>query len=300
MACQFEVVLPGENAGSIPAARTALNLADSLESRLSVFRQTSELSSINRSAGAGPVGVSPALFRLLQRSAELHSSTEGAFDITSTPLSRCWGFVRRDPAVPARESLDAARRCVGMALVRLDALQRTVSFNGPGVELNLGSIGKGYALDRMGARLHRLGVPAALISAGGSSILALGADGDGWPVHVSSKLCAGRIARLRLRGVAMATSGAGEQFVTADGRRYGHVLDPRTGWPASGVLSATVVTRDAADADALATAFLVGGPALAHRYCARHANVLALLALDDQERSRVRVGACPGAIVEEV
>jgi thiamine biosynthesis lipoprotein len=97
----------------------------------------------------------------------------------------------------------------------------------------------------------------------------------------------------------MATSGAGEQFVVADGRRYGHVLDPRTGWPASGVLSATVVARTAAAADALATAFLVDGPSLAERYCAGHPDVLAILALDDEAATIVRYGACTGAVLEE-
>lgn len=301
MACRFEVVLAGEDAGRIGAARTALNLVDRLEARLTVFRESSELSAVNRRAADAPVPVHPALFDLLCRCAALHADTGGAFDITSTPLSRCWGFLRRAPAVPEAAALEAARSCAGMQFVRLDPSQQTVGFARAGVELNLGSIGKGYALDRMGAKLRRLGVTSALLSAGGSSLLAIGADRAGWPIQISSRLRGGlRLARVRLCDVAVATSGAGEQFVIADGRRYGHVLDPRTGWPASGVLSATVMTPDAAAADALATAFLVGGPTLAARYCEDRADTLAILALDDEAGTVTAYGRCPGATVEEL
>ena len=298
MACRFEVVLPGEDARFVPAARTALNLADRLEARLTVFRDTSELSRVNRLAADARVPVHPGLFDLLRHAADLHATTDGAFDITSTPLSRCWGFLRRAAQVPADDSISMARETVGMHLVELDETASSVRFTKPGVELNLGSIGKGYALDRMGEKLRRLGVRNALISAGGSSILALGADRDGWPIDVTSKLRDGMsLAKLRLRDVAMATSGAGEQYVVEGGRRFGHVLDPRTGWPAEGVLSATVVTRDATTADALATACLIDGTALAARYCAAHAETLVILALDDDRGTVKMFGACTGATI---
>lgn len=301
MACRFEVVLAAEDAGWIAAARTALNLADRLEARLSVFRDSSELSRVNRQAADEAVRVHPALFDLLRHCAELHAATDGAFDITSTPLSRCWGFLKREPKVPPPDAIEEAMGRIGMHRVALDARARTVSFLRRGLELNLGSIGKGYALDRMAAKLRRLGVTNALLSAGGSSILAIGADRAGWSVQVSSRLHAGvRIARVRLADAAMATSGAGEQFVLADDRLYGHVLDPRTGWPAAGVLSATVITSDAATADALSTAFLVAGPALAARYCEGNPGVLAILALDDDPGSITTFGTCAGAVVEEL
>ena len=130
--------------------------------------------------------------------------------------------------------------------------------------MSLGAVGKGYALDRARSVLRASGVQHALLSAGGSSIVALGGRGDGWVVDVVSPLRPGRpIATLSLRNAALGTSGAGEQFVVQDGRRYGHVIDPRTGWPVDGTLSASVVASDAARADALSTAFLVGGLDLA-------------------------------------
>ena len=300
MACRFEVVLPGEDARHVSAARAALDIADRLEAQLSVFRETSELSGVNRCAAEQPTEVSRPLFALLQRAARIHAETGGAFDITSTPLSRCWGFLHREGRLPDSQAIADALTHVGMKLVTLDAPSKTVRFQAPGVELNLGAIGKGYALDVMAKRLRRAGVQHALLSAGASSILAIGDDGAGWPVHIRPRLLDGaRVARLRLRDAAIATSGAGEQFVVVDGQRYGHVLDPRTGWPASGVVSATVVTRDAALADALSTAILVEGPALAEQYCERHPETLVLMTLDgDPERTSV-VGRCRGALIEK-
>ena len=110
MACRFDVTLAAEDAGWISAARTALNLADRLEARLTVFRESSELSRVNRQAAEAPVTVHPGVFALLRRCAELHAATGGAFDVTSTPLSRCWGFLQREPKVPSQELIDSARK----------------------------------------------------------------------------------------------------------------------------------------------------------------------------------------------
>lgn len=300
MACRFEVTLSGEDGAWIPAAREALDEAERIESVLTLFRETSELVHVNQRASLGPVPVSRPLFDLLRLCGDLHGRTEGAFDVTSTPLSRCWGFLAREGRLPTAEETAAARAQVGMPFVTLDETQGTVHFSRPGIELNLGSIGKGYAVGRMGQLLRDRGVRHALVSAAGSSVRALGGRGRGWEIDLRSRQARhSRLARLHLRDGALATSGAGEQFVEVDGRRYGHVLDPRTGWPAAGVLSASVVTAEPAVADALSTAFLVGGLDLAERYCAAHSDVLALVTPDDgSERLRV-FGAYPGAVVED-
>lgn len=300
MACRFEVVLPGEAAADVPAAREALDEADRLEAALSVFRDTSELSRVNRGAAAVPVPVSEELFDLLRACGTLWARTGGAFDITSTPLSRCWGFLRREGRLPPAQEIAAARDRVGMARVELDPRASAIRFRSRGVELNLGGIGKGYALDCMGALLRRRRVRHALISAGGSSILAIGGGRGGWSVDVRSRQVAGGlIAHVRLRDCALATSGAGEQFVEIDGIRYGHVLDPRTGWPARGILSASVITGDAAIADALSTAFLVGGAALARLYCSEYPDTLVVLTTEeDPGRPRV-FGSYDGATLED-
>jgi thiamine biosynthesis lipoprotein len=313
MACRFEVTLSSGHARQVPAARRALDEADRIEATLTVFRDTSELTRVNRNAARAAVPVDQELFELLRSCRALSEATGGAFDITSTPLSRCWGFLRREGRLPAAGEIDAARSMVGAELVMLDEATQSVSFGREGVELNLGSIGKGYALGRMAQVLSDDGVTDALISAGGSSVFALGdCAGDGWTIDVKSRqVASGPLARLKLRGlrgpakaghhvrgVALATSGAGEQFVEIDGVRYGHVIDPRTGWPARGVLSVSVIADDPAVADALSTAFLVGGAALAEAYCARHPETLILLTPDDGSARPCMIGSHRGVEIE--
>jgi len=151
----------------------------------------------------------------------------------------------------------------------------------------------------VGALLRTSGVTHALLSAGGSSVFALDGRGSGWPVEVRpAGVKGGPLARLRLHEGGLGTSGAGEQFVEVEGRRYGHVLDPRSGWPSSGVFSASVACADPAAADALSTAFFVGGTALAERYCREHRDTLALVTPDDgSERPQV-FGSFSGVTLE--
>ena len=296
MACRFEVALASEDAQWLDAAREALDEADRVEAALTVFRDTSEVALVNREAHARAVPVGDLLFDLLLRCRALHAATGGAFDPTSGPLTRAWGFLIREGRVPPPEEIAEAMTRVGMDRVVLDEGARTVRFTCVGVSLNFGAVGKGLALDRMAAILRGHGVPRALVSAGGSSAIAVG--GRAFQVDVRSPRVSDVLDRVWLAGAALGTSGAGEQFFEADGRRYGHVIDPRTGWPAEGVLSATAAGTDAAAADALSTAFLIGGPALAERYCADHPGTLALLTMEADPSLRLRFGACDGFTLE--
>ena len=299
MGCRFEVTLSREQREHLTAAADALSEADRVDGMLSVFRGDTQVSELNRLAGSSTVAVAPELFALIERCVRLHAVTDGAFDITSTPLSRCWGFLKTEGQAPEEEALAAARDVVGIGHVQLNRSRRVVRFERPGVELNFGAIGKGYAVDRMAYLLRGAGVSEALISAGHSSVFALGGPNGGWLVDVRSPLLATeRLARIALRRGALGTSGAGEEDDAADGTRYGHVIDPRTGLPAEGILSSTVITREAAVADALSTAFLIGGPDLARRYCEAHDNTLALLVLNDDARTRSVFGRYPGARIE--
>ena len=308
MACRFEVTLPGSDGRHIPAAREALDGVDAVEAALTIFRDESDINQVNRSAGDGPAFLSPHLLALLVQSQALHRATERAFDITSTPLSRTWGFLRREGRLPTLAEIENARSVVGMEKLILDEAAKTVRFGRPGVELNFNAIGKGYALDQVAAGLRHRGVRHALLSAGGSSVLAIGGGREGFGVDVRSARVPRPLARLRLRDAALGTSGAGEQFFEIEGGRFGHLLDPRTGWPARGLVSVSVVADEAATADALATAFFVGGAGLAERYCADHPRTLALLTeegapgalrvIGDHDGARWdsgRPGAGPGA-----
>ena len=273
MACRFEFTLPSELADQLDAAKNALDTIDALEEQLSIFRDSSELSAINREADRAPVVVEEKLFDLLSLSVRLHRQTGGAFDITSTPLSRVWGFLRREGRLPSPEEIAEARARVGTQHLQLDEESRTASFSIPGLSLNLGSIGKGYALDRAAENMRRSGVPTALLSAGASSLLALGRgpDGRGFEVGIRDPFDhRRRYGTVRLENEALGVSGIGEQSFEVDGRRYGHIIDPRTGWPVEGRALVAVVARTAAEADALATAFFVGGREVAERYTDRH------------------------------
>jgi thiamine biosynthesis lipoprotein len=303
MACRFEITLASQDAAWVPAARAALNEIDRIEDQLSVFREGSAISHVNRCADDEAVEIDEALLGLLGLCGELYRATGGAFDITSTPLSRCWGFLQREGRVPSSDAIEAARASVGFGAVDLDQSRRTVRFRRSGIELNLGAIGKGHALDRVAVDMRDAGVTHALLSAGRSSLLALGGRDAGWYVEVVSargnqENIDRPLARVWLRDAALGTSGAGEQFVIADGTRYGHVIDPRTGWPAAGVLSASVIASSAAVADALSTAFLVGGADLAERYCAEHPDVMALVTPDDGSEMPRVFGKVAGVIVQ--
>jgi thiamine biosynthesis lipoprotein len=284
----------------VPAARRALDRIDAIESRLTVFRESSVIAHLNRTAARRPVEIDKDIFELLAFCETLHVDTSGAFDVTSTPLSRCWGFLRRAGRLPDAPELEAARALVGMRHVRIDCAHQTVHFDREGVELNFGAVGKGWALDDVARTLRADGVRNALLSAGRSSVRAIGGNGEGWHVRLTSPRVERPLAEVFLRDAALGTSGAGEQFFEIDGQRYGHVIDPRTGWPAEGALSVSVITASAAVADALSTAFFVGGQDLARAYCASHPHVLVVFTPDDEERRTVLIGDFDGADVEAV
>jgi thiamine biosynthesis lipoprotein len=276
MACKFEITLPAELSGHLDAANAALDGIDALEAQLTIFRDSSELAAINRDAATTAVPVETQLFTLLSLCQTLHRETDGAFDITSTPLSRIWGFLRREGRLPTDDELASARAAVGMSHVELGPQVKTVRFGHPGVSLNLGGVGKGYALDRVAADLYQAGVDTALLSAGSSSLRAIGAgpDGGGYKVGLRDPFDHDRRhGTITLRDNALGVSGAGEQFFEVDGRRYGHIIDPRSGWPVEGRALVAVTAPTGTLADALATAFFVGGRELAERYIQRHPDV---------------------------
>jgi thiamine biosynthesis lipoprotein len=296
MACRFAVFLnAGQYSQGPQAALDALERVDRLEAQMTIYRADSELAEINRRAAGGAVAVESELFRLFERCQQLHADTDGAFDITSTPLTRLWGFYRRQGRLPAAAEIEQARAQVGSQHVELDSERRTVRFLRPGVELNLGSIGKGYALDCCAAALEAEGVEHFLMHGGQSSVLARGSHASrtaagGWVVGVGHPLRPERLlAELYVRNRGLGTSGSGTQFFRFEGRRFGHILDPRTGWPAEGVFSVTVVAPTAAEADALATAFYVAGVDTAQHYCQQHSDVGMLMLLPSRDGSRVEL-----------
>ncbi|MFQ5738066.1 MAG: FAD:protein FMN transferase [Acidobacteriota bacterium] len=294
MACQFEILIHAADRSRMMVLHHAFDEIDRLEAQMTVYQEESEIAAINRKAASGPVAVERHLFRLLMLGAQLSRQTGGAFDMTSGPLSRCWGFRDRRGRLPSRQEIEQTRRRVGSQWVAFNEAEGTLCFRRP-LELNLGGIGKGYALDRAARLLKDAGLEHFLLHGGHSSILAAGRafSGGGWPVGVRHPQSPHTdFALLRLCGQAMSTSGIGEQSFSANGRAYGHVIDPRTGYPVRHHLSATAVASTAARADALSTAFFVMDVTEIKAFCQAHLETGALLLSGDPPRVR-RFGLKP-------
>jgi FAD:protein FMN transferase len=269
MATRFEIVLHGENPASLRAAgEEALRQIEQLEAQLSLFRAGSEIAHLNACAAKEPVRVTPGLFALLRQAQELCEESGGAFDITVGPLVRCWGYMGGEGRFPRPEEVVEARAKVGMALVRLNASDYSVQFAREGVMLNLGAIGKGYAVERTVEVLHEAGITSALIHGGTSTVQALGPPPgeEFWKIAIETPSPVPDapptlLATVPLKEEAMSVSAVwGNSFQVA-GRTYGHIIDPRTGEPAIGTVLAAVVLPSATETDALSTALLTLGAA---------------------------------------
>ncbi len=282
MATAFEVIVPFGTPDAVEWGEAAFAYLDELEQQLTVYRDTSEVSRINRLAPYQAVPVEERLFRLLEQAARLTAETEGAFDVTAGALIKAWGFFKGPRRVPSEEERLRALERTGMRWVSLAPESRSVRFGRPGLEINLGSIGKGYALDRLAELLHDDGqMPAFLLHGGHSSVYAKGSPvgGEkGWAVGIRHPWDPERrLGVVRLRDRALGTSAATFRHLEHEGRKLGHILDPRTGWPAEALAQVSVVAPTAAEADALATAFYILGIDKARAYCEAHPEVGAVL-----------------------
>lgn len=280
MACDFEVLLNPGDPEQIGAASEALDLIDLLEDQMSVYRSHSEVMEINRRAADVFVPVEPQLYSLFLRAARYSTETDGAFDLTTGPLIALWRACREVPRLPTPEELSAVLEHIGMDKVQFHDADLAMHFSRPGVELNLGAIGKGYALDRASQFLQERGVSEYLLGAGGSSLLARGGHNGwpGWPVGLQHPLLPMRqLGTLLLTDRGWSTSGSNVQYFEFEGRKYGHLLDPRSGWPAESLLMATVLAPTAEQAEALSTAFFVLGVEKTLEYCHNHSDVAAVL-----------------------
>ena len=282
MGSYFEVRVGAATPGAAELAGRALDLVDELEARLTVYRDDSEISTLNATAHLGPVRLKPDVFGLIEQGVEISRRTGGAYDLTSGALSIAWGFFKGPKRIPGDDELADARNRTGYRHVSLDPSNQTAAFDRPGVTINLGSIGKGFAIDRAVDVIRAHWWPtSALIHGGRSSLYALGSPpgrfGDRWKVAVRNPFRADRpLGVLNLRNRGMGTSGTDFQKFESDGRVFGHILDPRTGEPAFGPAAVTVLAPTAAEADALSTAFYLLGLEASAEYVKGHPGVAAV------------------------
>ena len=277
MACVYVIEAYGSDVTALPETlNEALDEVDRIDRMMSHYKSDSALSLLNRNASHGPVKVAPELFDLIAEAMRYQRESGGAFDITVGPLMKAWGFFRDEGRVPTDDELADARRRVGGARVVLNAEEKTIAFDRDGVELDLGGIAKGYAVDRVVHLLRARGITAALISAGGSTIYGLGAppSRDAWEVEIQDPIDSRKTAlTVQLKDRALSVAGSAEKSFESEGVTYSHIMDPRTGKPVQGLLSVAVLASTGTAGDALDNAFFVLGREMSRNYRARLADV---------------------------
>lgn len=282
MACDFAIVVAGENKAFLTdVANEALDEIGRLDEQLSCFNPRSEVSFVNANAAKSPVRVDPGLFELLRLAADVRRDTGGAFDVTTGPLIDLWRAAEESGEEPSVKAMEEALSKIGMERIVLDDSANSVAFAVEGVRINLGAIGKGYAVDRAASVLADYGIESALVSGGASSIRAIGIppDGEAWNIGIRhpSKIDE-RVTTVQLADRAMATSGGVRQRDECVKERFEHIIDPVTGRPAEpSAVSVTVLAPKAALADALSTAFYLRGRDMAESYCRRHSDISAII-----------------------
>jgi FAD:protein FMN transferase len=263
MGSTYSLVLYGEDRNRMEAAsEDALNEVRRLDLMLSNYKPQSEWSRVNAEAADHPVAVSKELFDLLAACVKYSRESEGTFDITVGPLMKVWGFYKDTGHFPKAGQLAHAREHIGYRNIVLDEAKSTVFFANPGLNLDPGGVGKGYAVDKMVEVLKKDGVRSALVSAGGSSIYCLGAPPDeaGWSIRIKDPRNEFQhAAEVVLKDESLSTSGSYEKFFVAEGKTWSHIMDPRTGYPSQGTLSVSVIAPRTLDSEVWAKPYFIQG-----------------------------------------
>jgi thiamine biosynthesis lipoprotein len=264
MGATFSVVLYGSDQAALNhAIDAAFDEVHRLDDLLSNFKPASEWSRINREAATRAVVVSPELFQLLSDCIEYGRASEGTFDLTVGPLMRAWGFFGGERRVPSPDQIRDATELVGYQHIQLNARQRTVYFDHPGVEIDPGGVGKGYAVDRMVAIFRARGFRNVVVAASGSSIFGLGNPPDqtrGWPISIADPWDHRyNAAQVFLKDMSLSTSGSYEKSFRIGGHRYSHIMDPRRGVPAEGAVQVTVMAPRTIDSEIWAKPYFIQG-----------------------------------------
>jgi thiamine biosynthesis lipoprotein len=278
MATTFEIIIIHENERyARQAAIAAFDQVDRLENELSRFLENSDVTRINNASANEPIAIGLDTFECLKIAKRIYAETNCAFDITIGSLLKCWRNKDGSPRKPSPKEIDLARLHTGTNLLELNETEHTIKLSVGGVQIDLGGIGKGYAVDRVAELLRDWSIDVALISGGYSSVLALDAPPGkkGWPLTLTNPAGSKEIlARPLLQKAALGGSGV---------QKGGHIIDPRTVQPVEGKLAAWSSAPDATTADALSTAFMIMGLDESKQYCRLHPETLAMIILEKQD-----------------
>ena len=276
MATRFEMILEGSCPVALRSAgEDAMDEIERWERKLSLYRAGSDVWRINLEAGKKPVKVEPQVFRLLEYARRLGLESDGAFDITAGPLVRAWGFQEGQGRRPSPEVLDRARAASGWEILELDETRSTVFLRNVESSIDLGSIGKGFAMEVVVQQLQDAGVFSALVHGGTSTVCAIGTPSshESWKVSLPASEDGSRVQAgsavgpqmmespeiVSLRNESLSVSASWGKAFFDEGQLLGHVIDPRSGDPVCGARLAALVLPSPTDSDALSTALLVLG-----------------------------------------
>ncbi len=280
MGCSWFVIMNPGPPRQVMVASDAFDVVRDAEQMLTIYREDSETSRLNKDAASSWQTVSEELQKFLQTCQRIFDATGGAFDPAVGALINLWKQAREESRIPSQGEIEEALAISGMSLVLQEPEKQRVKFDQDGLLLDFASIGKGYGIDQAAEHIRQEEIDSFLVHGGQSSLYAAGEHQghDGWPIGLKNPLFTEkRYATILLKDVAMSTSGSNIQYFRYEGKRYGHLLDPRTGWPAEGLLSVTVIAPTATEADALSTAFYAMGLDNSVQYCDDHSRIGAIL-----------------------
>jgi len=281
MATTYEIIMVEEDEKyARQAAAAAFKEVDRLEGELSRFIENSDIARINTLGANEPLRLGLDAFECLELGCKLYEQTNGAFDITIGSLFNCWRDEDGNPRRPSHEELELAREHTGAHLLQLNEPEHTIELSISPVLVDLGGIGKGYAVDRVAELLREWSIETVLISGGYSSVLALEgpAQKKGWPLTISNPNDYKQIiAYLSLKGQAISGSGL---------QKGHHIIDPRIVQPVKGRLAAWASASDAATTDALSTAFMIMSLDEIEQYCQSYPDVLALIMIEGDRKNK--------------
>jgi thiamine biosynthesis lipoprotein len=253
-----------EESVAVDAVASAKKEIERINKLMSNWDTDSELSRLNKAAAQSPTRANPEIFALVQHAFELSTLTGGMYDITAGPLIRLWGFFSRNKeAPPTIDEIEAELDKVGYQKVELDQETKTLFFKVAGMEIDLGSIAKGYAVDKAVDRVRNAGASAALINLGGNiGSLNLHPDNNQWVIGIRDpRKKQGLLGTLSITqeyaGWGLASSGQYERYYIFDGQQYGHIINPNTGFPVDSVYGTTIFSKSAEKADVVSTATFV-------------------------------------------
>lgn len=262
MSTRFEitVVAPNEEIGYLDIDE-AVSEIERIEKLISSWDEASETTKIIKNAGIKPVKVSPELFRLIERAIKISEITDGAFDITYASMDNIWKFDGSMDQMPSEEDIQKSIEKIGYKKIVLDPDEQTVFLAEPGMRIGFGAIGKGYAADKAKELLTSKQVKGGIINASGDlTTWGTKATGEQWLVGIANPLSKDKVfSWLPVVESSVATSGNYEKYITLNGKKYSHIIDPRTGYPTTGINSVSVFAKQAELCDALATAVFIMG-----------------------------------------